>query len=131
MPFNDTLTHRLVSLLPYPVDFCDSNGAVLHRFEAAKNPVRIFEKRDEATVDFLGVGHVPTMQVTSTLSRIPPPTVGISYIVSLRILQLLSIQGYDTTDMYAPYELIWDKDGPSGQKRLQGFRKLIQAVDAP
>ena len=126
MPFNDLLTQRLVNCLPYPLNLLDDEGKVVRRFPASDNPVRVIEERDEkSTVDFFNVGHVPVIKIKSRLSRYPDPMDGISYIVSLRVLQLMAIEGLDTSDLYAPYDLLWE-DG-----KIKGFKRLLRTVVGP
>ena len=125
MPFNDMLLQRIVSCLPYDIAYLDEEHNPVHMFKASKSPIRVIEEREQHILDILGIGHMPLVKITSRLSRIPIPADGVSYLVSLRILQMLTINGYDTSDMYAPYDLVW-----KGRK-IEGFKTLLSMNVAP
>lgn len=124
MPFNDALAVRFVSLLPYNLDLYEPGGGKVrvHTFPAHQNPVRVSEKRETWQEDVLGVGHITVSRVKSIVSRFPDKVEGVKYIVSMRVAQLLVLQGFNVDDLVIPSGLLREHG------RVVGCSEFVQVV---
>ena len=120
-PFNDGLSITLVNCLHYAVTLLDKDGNKIRTLLPSKHPVKVTEQRDHTTVDFNNVGHVQVCNVRSVAAREPEQIEGVAYIVPLRALQIWAGQNMDTTDMYAPFDLVRDSGG-----KVIGCKSLMQ-----